>query len=156
MCDEIRPMKSWTWKIVFYYNFAKHGLAKLLIIHSITKDHPRSKLHSPWPVGVGGPWNLKNHWISPRLRVFKSLSQSALKHQFGILSVVHKLERDFQKLKIQKFVWDMKFESKVEPILIYWIWNSRHKWFYFKRSLLVGTSLMWSMSWLRVKPIWKS
>ena len=60
------------WKVgrenrFFSYNFAKHGLAKVLIIYLITRDHPRSKPHSPWPAGVGGPWNLKNHWISPTL-----------------------------------------------------------------------------------------
>ena len=32
-----------------------------------TRDHPRSKPHGPKPAGVGGPWNLKNHWISPSL-----------------------------------------------------------------------------------------
>ena len=30
-----------------------------------TRDHPRSKPHGPGPAGVGGPCNLKNHWISP-------------------------------------------------------------------------------------------
>ena len=33
-----------------------------------TEDHPRSKPHGPGPAGVGRPWNLKNHWISPSLK----------------------------------------------------------------------------------------
>ena len=32
-----------------------------------TRDHPWSKQHGPRPTVVGGPWNLKNHWISPSL-----------------------------------------------------------------------------------------
>ena len=47
------------------WNFAKHGLEKLLIIYSTTKVHPRLNPNSPWPAVVGGQWNLKNHWISP-------------------------------------------------------------------------------------------
>ena len=31
----------------FPYNFAKHGLAKRMIIYFITRDHPRSKPHGP-------------------------------------------------------------------------------------------------------------
>jgi len=55
-------------KISFFgCNFAKHELAKLLTIYMTTRDHPRSKPHGPGPAGVGGPWNLKNHSISPRL-----------------------------------------------------------------------------------------
>ena len=37
------------------------------MIYLTTKDHPRSKPRSPWSAGVGGPWNLKNHWIFPKL-----------------------------------------------------------------------------------------
>ena len=53
----------------FRYNFAKHELAKLLTIYMTTRDHPRSKPHGPGPTGVGGLWNLKNHWISPTYRL---------------------------------------------------------------------------------------
>ena len=45
-------------------NFAKHELAKFLINNLSTRDYTRSKSHVTWPK-VGGPWNLKNHWISP-------------------------------------------------------------------------------------------
>ena len=35
-------------KISFFrYNFAKHELAKLLIIYMTTRDYPRSKPHGP-------------------------------------------------------------------------------------------------------------
>ena len=58
---------SWTWKLVFPHNFAKHGIAKLLIIYLTTRDHPRSKSHGPGPASHcrGSQWNLKYHWISP-------------------------------------------------------------------------------------------
>ena len=51
----------------FRSNSATHGVARLLKFYFTTRDHPLSKPHSPWPAGVGGPWNLKNHWISPNL-----------------------------------------------------------------------------------------
>ena len=38
------------------------------MIYLTTGDHHRSKPDGPEPAGVGGPWNLKNHWISPSLR----------------------------------------------------------------------------------------
>ena len=40
-------------KTQFYSSsFAKHGVARLLIICFIARDRPLSKLHSPWPTGV--------------------------------------------------------------------------------------------------------
>ena len=39
----------------FRYNFAKHELAKLLIINMTTRDHPRMKPDGPRPAEVGGP-----------------------------------------------------------------------------------------------------
>ena len=37
------------WDQFFRYNYAKHELAKLLIIYMTTRDHPRSKSHGPGP-----------------------------------------------------------------------------------------------------------
>ena len=48
--DEKLDMKT----SFFPYNFAKHGLAKLLIIYLTTRDHPRLKPHGPRPAGDGG------------------------------------------------------------------------------------------------------
>ena len=35
-----------------------------------TRDQTRSKSYSSGLAWVGGPWNLKNHWISPTVRCF--------------------------------------------------------------------------------------
>ena len=53
----------------FRYYFVKHWLAKLLIIYLTTRDHLRPKPHVPESTGVGGSWNLQNHWISPSLQL---------------------------------------------------------------------------------------
>ena len=55
LCDRIRPIRSWTSKSVFRYNFAKHELAKLLIIYMKTRNLSRSKPHDPRPAEVGSP-----------------------------------------------------------------------------------------------------
>ena len=68
------------WKVgrenYFFYNFAKHGLAKLLIIY----------LYDPGPAGVVSPWNLKNHWIYPSwtVTVWYPWIQQFLNHNDGL------------------------------------------------------------------------
>jgi len=66
MCDWTRSMKLWSWKPVFSMsNIATQGVAGLLPFYLSTRDRPLSKPYGPWPTGVGGPRNTKNHWISP-------------------------------------------------------------------------------------------
>ena len=66
MCDWTRSMKLWSWKPVFSMsNIATQGVARLFPFYLSTRDRPLSKPYGPWPTGVGGPRNTKNHWISP-------------------------------------------------------------------------------------------
>ena len=44
-------------------------------IYLTTKDHP-NRNHTVADTGVGGPWNLKNHWICPRLLCYVGMSTS--------------------------------------------------------------------------------
>ena len=50
-----------------------------------TRDHLRPKPHGPESTGVGGSWNLQNHWISPSLqeknKFFAIIVYSILCHQ---------------------------------------------------------------------------
>ena len=40
--------------VFFRYNFAEHGLVKLLIIYLTAREDPRPKPHGPEPAWVGG------------------------------------------------------------------------------------------------------
>ena len=68
-CDGIISMKCRKLKPVFRSNYADKGFAKLWIVYFISGNHLLLKSHTPWPVGVGGPWNSKNHWISRKLNL---------------------------------------------------------------------------------------
>ena len=61
-----------------------------------TRDHSRSKPHGPGPAGVGGPWNLKNHWISSSLRFLRisitTENNPIYRHEFILNQLYNKFE----------------------------------------------------------------
>ena len=66
--------------------------------------HPRSKPHGPWPTGVGGPCNLKNHWISP-----------------SITFCYGRLWKKFKKSKIKKWIFHFQFQGN--RLDFKWFWK---------------------------------
>ena len=111
-----------------------------------TRDHPRSKPHGPEPAGVGGPWNLKNHWISPTLAPsfwfiwwVKNARKKNIENHWRTKKPFHIANLSGNKCSIQqsfRMEWKVFGRLKVMKLMIYNFGKLRNFEFNFKKSII--------------------